>query len=433
MTNDVTRDLLSFVESSPTPYHAVQSARTRLGAAGFTLLDEREDWNELAAGRYVIDHGDGVLLALVVPQGPVRAFRIVGAHTDSPNLRLKAKAGYVKEGYQQLGVEVYGGALLNSWLDRDLALAGRVFARRNGVVLPWLVTLDDLRVRVPQLAIHLDRDVNEKGLVLNKQEHLAPVVGLASRGALDLEARAAEKLAIPQKDIVAAEWMLFDTLAPALGGAHQELIFSARLDNLAMSHAAIVALGRAAKDVESSDGVVAVAALFDHEEVGSASTYGAESAMLPRVLERLSRRKGRSFDEHARALARSVCLSADMAHAVHPNYDSRHEPRHKPVLNGGPVLKRNAQQRYATSARTGAFFLDLCASLEVPVQEYVNRTDMPCGSTIGPITSTLLGVPTADIGNAMLSMHSAREMAGADDPETMTRVLTAFYPMPKEP
>ena len=435
MTNDVTRDLLSFVESSPTPYHAVQSARTRLGAAGFQLLDEREDWNELDAGRYVVDRGDGVLLALVVPASPVRAFRIVGAHTDSPNLRLKAstaRSGYAKEGYQQLGVEVYGGALLNSWLDRDLALAGRVLVRRGESVLPWLVRLDDLRVRVPQLAIHLDRDVNEKGLVLNKQEHLAPVVGLAARGGLDLDARAAEKLAIPAKDIVATEWMLFDTLAPALGGAHQELIYSARMDNLAMSHAAIVALGRAAQDVEASDGIVAVAALFDHEEVGSQSAYGAESAMLPRILERLSRRRGRSFDEHARALARSVCLSADMAHAVHPNYESRHEPRHKPVLNGGPVLKRNAQQRYATSARTGAFFLELCAELEVPVQEYVNRTDLPCGSTIGPITSTLLGVPTADVGNAMLSMHSAREMAGADDPETMTRVLTAFYPRARE-
>ena len=435
MTNDVTRDLLSFVESSPTPYHAVQSARTRLGAAGFQLLDEREDWNELGAGRYLVDRGDGILLALVVPAAPVRAFRIVGAHTDSPNLRLKAataKSGYVKEGYQQLGVEVYGGALLNSWLDRDLALAGRALVRRGDAVLPWLVRLDDLRVRVPQLAIHLDRDVNEKGLVLNKQEHLAPVVGLASRGGLDLDARAAEKLAVPVKDIVATEWMLFDTLAPALGGAHQELIFSARMDNLAMSHAAIVSLGRAAQEVEASDGIVAVAALFDHEEIGSQSAYGAESAVVPRVLERLSRRRGRSFDEHARALARSVCLSADMAHAVHPNYESRHEPRHKPVLNGGPVLKRNAQQRYATSARTGAYFLELCASLDVPVQEYVNRTDLPCGSTIGPITSTLLGVPTADIGNAMLSMHSAREMAGADDPETMTRVLTAFYPRTKE-
>ena len=198
-----------------------------------------------------------------------------------------------------------------------------------------------------------------------------------------------------------------------------------------MSHAATVSIVNAAAACEAS-GIVPIAALFDHEEVGSDSAYGAASALLPRVMERITRRAGASFETHAQALARSSCLSADMAHAVHPNYESRHEPRHKPQINGGPVLKRNVQQRYATSARTGALFTELCRDLELPVQEYVNRTDLPCGSTIGPITSTLLGIPTADIGNAMLSMHSTREMAGSEDPEKMVRVLTSFFSTPRE-
>jgi len=417
-------DLLAFLTDSPTPYHAVQSATTRLASAGFQPLDERAPWDDLGPGRYTVVQEGSALVAFVVPEGAIRGFRIVGGHTDSPNLRLKPKPEYTKEGYLQLGVEVYGGALLNSWLDRDLALAGRAMVRTGAGVESRLVRMDRPRLRVPQLAIHLDRDVTEKGLILNKQDHLAPVLGLRSSGEADVKSLVADALGVAAADLVHLDLMLYDTLAAERGGVHEEVFFSARLDNLAMCHAGVVALGRAAGDAGD---LCPVLALFDHEEVGSQSVTGAESQFLPRVLERLSRRKGGSFDTHARALSSSLCLSGDMAHAVHPNYDSRHEPRHKPVLNGGPVLKQNAQQRYATSARTASVVEELCRTLQIPLQHYVNRTDLPCGTTIGPITSTLLGVPTADVGNPMLSMHSCREMAGVDDAAMMERLMAGFF------
>jgi aspartyl aminopeptidase len=424
-----TDDMLSFIKDSPTPFHAVASALAKLEAVGFEALSETDSWEELPPGRYSVVQEGSALVAFEIPNGLVRGFRIVGAHTDSPNLRLKPRPEYTKEGYLQLGVEVYGGVLLSSWLDRDLGLAGRALVRSGSSTTSRLVCLDRPRLRVPQLAIHLDREVNEKGLVLNKQDHLAPVLGLRANGEAEVKALVATALGVSSDDVMQLDLMLYDTLAPARGGAHDELCFSARLDNLAMCHAGVRALaGAVSRRVD--DGVCPVVALFDHEEVGSQSATGAESYFLPRVLERISRLRGRSYDEHARALARSLCLSADMAHAVHPNYEGKHEPRHKPVLNGGPVLKQNAQQRYATSARTASIVRELCRKLEVPVQDYVNRTDLPCGSTIGPITSTLLGVPTADIGNPMLSMHSCREMGGADDPVLMERLLESFFVLP---
>ena len=418
-------DLFAFLFASPTPYHAVLCATSRLEQAGFRPLAERDAWSDLGAGRYYVENEGSALVAFVVPEAPVQGFRIIGAHTDSPNLRLKPKAEYVKEGYRQLGVEVYGGALLNSWLDRDLALAGRAVLRGSSGFETRLVRLERPRLRVPQLAIHLDRDVTDKGLLLNKQEHLAPVLGLESAGEAELRVLVADALGATLADVLHLDLMLFDTLPPAKGGAHDERLFSARLDNLASCHASLHALITAAHDAEAG-GLAPVVALFDHEEVGSQSVTGAESHFLPRVLERISRRGGRSYDDHARTLASSLCLSADMAHAVHPNYESRHEPRHKPRLNGGPVLKVNAQQRYATSARTATIVEELCRKNDIPLQHYVNRTDLPCGSTIGPITSTLLGVPTADVGNPMLSMHSCREMAGTEDPSSMERLLRAF-------
>ncbi len=418
-------DLIAFLAASPTPYHAVRSSTARLDAAGFTPLAEADAWEDLAPGRYYVVQEGSALVAFVVPDRPIAGFRIVGAHTDSPNLRLKPKPDYTKEGYLQLGVEVYGGALLNSWLDRDLGLAGRAMVRIGAAIETRLILLDHPRVRVPQLAIHLDREVNEKGLVLNKQEHLAPVLGLRASGEAEVKALVAEAVGLAPADVVHLDLMLYDTLAPATGGAHDELLFSARLDNLAMCHAGVQALARVAGTATGE--LSPVLALFDHEEVGSQSATGAESYFLPRVLERLSRRGGRPFDAHARALARSLCLSADMAHAVHPNYESRHEARHKPALNGGPVLKVNSQQRYATSARTATVVEELCRLHQIPLQHYVNRTDLPCGSTIGPITSTLLGVATADVGNPMLSMHSCREMSGVNDPAMMERLMAAFF------
>lgn len=412
-------DLLAFLRTSPTPFHAVDQARRRLEAHGFHALDEGEPWDRLAAGAYYATSSGTNLFAFVLPEAREhrRQFRIVGAHTDSPNLRLKPNAEYATEGYAQVGVEVYGGALLNSWLDRDLGVAGRVIVRGDGGALTsQLVCIDRPVLRVPQLAIHLDREVNDKGLVLNRQDHLAPILGLASSGA-SLSKLVAEAAGTTADRIAGSDLMLFDVTPPVLGGASGELVFSARLDNQAMCHAAVTAMTRVARPA-----AIPVIALFDHEEVGSGSAAGAASAVLPRMLERLAG----SREAFHQACARSTCVSADMAHAVHPNYVGRHEPRHRPAINGGPVIKSNTQQRYATNAATAAMFAELCRAEDVPVQHYAHRTDMPCGSTIGPITSTLLGIATVDVGNPMLSMHSARELGGARDPELMTRVLARY-------
>jgi aspartyl aminopeptidase len=434
VTDPVLEDLLAYLGESPTPFHAVDAAAARLRAAGFQALSEADDWSGLAPGRYVFSHGGSSLLAFAIPDSrKIAGFRLVGAHTDSPNLRLKPNPEYKKEGYAQLGVEVYGGALLNSWLDRDLSLAGRVFVKPEASTSGGAQRLEARLVRftrpllrVAQLAIHLDRDVNDKGVVLNKQEHLAPIFGLASDGAKPLMELVAEAAGVTRDRIAGTDLMLYDVVPPTTGGRDDELVFSGRLDNLASSHAAV----RALLDAQPADGLVPVAALFDHEEVGSESAYGAHSGFLPRALERIVAARGGSREDYHRALAGSLCVSADMAHAVHPNYESRHEARHKPVLNGGPVIKVNAQQRYATSGATAALFRDLCARAEVPVQHYAHRTDLPCGTTIGPIASTLLGIRTVDVGNAMLSMHSARELGGAKDPAMMTRVLALFYACP---
>ena len=428
MTDAVLSDLLAFLGESPTPYHATFAVAKRLLAAGFQPLHEADDWGALPAGRYHVVHGGSTILAFVVPAArKLAAFRMVGAHTDSPNLRLKPKPEYTKEGYAQLGVEVYGGVLLSTWLDRDLSLAGRVFLKSGDGerVEPRLFRIDRPLLRVPQLAIHLDRDVNDKGLALNRQEHLAPVLGLAE-GAEGLTALVARELSVDTDRVAQLDLMLYDVTPPVLAGARSEFIFSARLDNLAMCHAATTALIAAAPRAEGGD-VVPIVALFDHEEVGSESATGAHSGFLPRLLERIALAMGLDRAATLRALSASTCVSADMAHAVHPNYPDRHEARHKPVLNGGPVIKVNAQQRYATSAETAAMFADLCKKEDVPVQHYAHRTDLPCGSTIGPITSALLGMKTVDVGNPMLSMHSIREMAGARDAERMGRVMARFF------
>ena len=418
----VTDDLLRFLAASPTPYHAVESAIARLKEAGFSALREADGWSPLAPGRYYVAHADSALAAFVIPPHQVHAVHLIGAHTDSPNLRLKPAPPFAKEGYMQIGVEVYGGALLNTWLDRDLGIAGRVTMNEAGRVTTRLVRFDRPLARVAQLAIHLDREVNEKGLVLNRQSHLVPILGLGEHPDA-LRALCASALDIDGTSITGLDLMLHDLTAPARGGLDGEFIWSARLDNLAMCHAAVHALIETA-GLEGD--TIRMAVLFDHEEVGSQSHAGAGSGLLPRLLERITLALGHDRERHHRTLAASLCLSADMAHAVHPNYPDRHEPNHKPVINGGPVVKVNSQQRYATCARTAALFHRLCAEAGVPSQSYVHRTDLACGSTIGPITSTLLGIATVDVGNPMLSMHSAREMGGSRDPAMMTAAMARF-------
>ena len=341
-------------------------------------------------------------------------------YTDSPNLRVKPRADTGGAGWRQLAVEVYGGVLINSWLDRDLGLSGRLVLDDGRILL---VHVDQPLARVPQLAIHLDRDVNERGLLLDKQLHLTPVWGLGEPVEGQLEEFLAGQVPDLEPDGIAAwDLMLHDLTPPARLGRAGELIASARLDNLCSAWAAVTAL--AASDGDGDH--IGVVALFDHEEVGSGSTTGAAGALLETVLDRLVLARGGTAEDRHRAFSASSCVSADMAHAVHPNYPERHEPGHRPLPNAGPVLKISSNQRYASDAMTEALFTRACRAAGVPWQVFVSRNSMPCGSTIGPLTATRLGIATVDVGCAQLSMHSARELCGAEDPEMLASALGAY-------
>lgn len=416
-----TEALCRYLWASPSPYHAVAEAATRLEAAGFKSLDEHEAWDDASGARFVTR--GGALVAWIAPADlPAHAgLRVVGAHTDSPNLRVKPKPDTGGLGWRQVGVDVYGGALVNSWLDRDLGLSGRVSLADGSV---RLVKVDRPLLRVAQLAVHLDREVNDKGVVLDRQQHLAPIWGLGAAHEGEFAAFLAGEAGVASGDVVAWDVMLHDLTPPALLGADQEFLVSARLDNLFSSWSAVAAV--AAAPVAEA-GVVPMVALFDHEEVGSETTTGAAGPFLGTVIERLVWARGGTRDDLHRALAASLVVSADMAHAVHPNYPERHEPNHRPVPNGGPVVKVNAGQRYATDAPSHAAFVRACEAAGVPWQVYSHRSNLACGSTIGPITAARLGMPVVDVGCAQLSMHSARELAGSRDPALLVAALSAFF------
>jgi aspartyl aminopeptidase len=411
-------DLLAFLDASPSPYHAAATVAARLEAAGFERRDERAGW--ASGGRAFVVRG-GSVVAWDASGGADRldgGFRIVGAHTDSPNLRVKPRPDTGRVGARQLAVEVYGGALYNSWLDRDLGLSGRV-ALRDDPAAPVLVRVDRPLLRIPQLAIHLDRGVNENGVKLNAQQHLVPMYGLGPVRDGSFVDLLAGELGVTPADVVTWEVMLHDLTPAALLGIDAELVSSARLDNLLSCWAATEALVRA----EPGAGVPVVC-LFDHEEIGSTSATGAAGTVLPTVLERISLAAGRDRAGHLRSLAGSFCVSADGAHATHPNYPERHEPGHHIALGGGPVVKVNANVRYATDTPGAARFQLGAERAGVPVQHFVTRTDLACGSTIGPVTAAQLGITTVDVGVAQLSMHSARELCGAADPPRLVAVLT---------
>lgn len=425
------QDLLQFIDASPTPYHAVEEVTRRLRAHGFKALDEAESWSLQPQDRvYVTRGGTSVAAFQLGTQPPEQTgFRLVGSHTDSPNLRLKPKPQHARAGFHQLGVEVYGGALWHTWLDRDLSLSGRVMVVTSQGVQPVLVNFERPLLRIPNLAIHLQRGVNTDGLKLNPQEHLVPVWALEREGAVDLKALLAEQVrwegkAVAPEAVLAWDLCLHDTQPASLSGLHGEFIHSPRLDNLASCHASLTALlapGQAGR--ASTCGVV----LYDHEEVGSTSAQGAASPFLRDLLQRLTfARKDAAPDSLHRALRKSFFISADMAHALHPNYSDRHEPRHQPLLGGGPVLKTQVGQSYATDGEGWALFAQLCQEAEVPLQHFVTRTDLGCGSTIGPITAAELGIRTVDVGSPMLSMHSIREMAAVSDVGAMIAVLSRF-------
>jgi aspartyl aminopeptidase len=404
-------DLAGFLDASRSPFHAAASAASALIDAGFAPLSLTEPWGTVPDAGFVVSGASVVAFRLAAPTvGLVTGtgFRIIGAHTDSPCLRVKPNPDTGAFGWKQLAVEVYGGALLNSWLDRDLGIAGRVVLTDGSVAD---VTVDAAVCRVPQLAIHLDREVNERGVQLDKQQHLTPVWGTGIGREGEFREWLGEQIDVAPDDISWWELSLFDRTPAAVLGADSSLLASGRLDNQASCWAAVSALCAASPGSQHQ-----VIALFDHEEVGSESTTGAAGPLLEHVLERISLATGSDRGAHLAALAASSCLSADNAHAVHPNYPERHEPGHRPIVNHGPALKVNANQRYATNAETAAAFQRACERADVPWQVFVSRNNMPCGSTIGPITATRLGISTVDVGIPQLSMHSARELCGVHDP-----------------
>ncbi len=407
--------LLAQLDASPTSHHVVGWWSKNLTNAGFldcSLLDT------LSAEKGFVCRG-GAIIAWRVPQKSLHnGFRIVGAHSDSPGLHIKPQPNKQHANMSLLGVEVYGGPLLNSWLDRDLGIAGHVVLQDGSL---HLFTSDSPVARISQLAIHLDRDVNDKGLVLDRHQHLN-ALWLTSDGGQDFNQWLAKTCDVNQSDIRASSAQLFDTHKASLIGADNSLIASARIDNQASCWAAMTAL------IEQSDTTSpSVVALFDHEEVGSSSATGAAGPLLDHVLERLCIHEDLSRQDFINVLAKSHCVSADNAHAVHHNYPERHDTNHSPLINQGVVIKSNVGQRYATSATSIAPFIDACTNANVPIQHFASRNNIACGSTIGPITSTRLGIDTIDVGIPQLSMHSAREVCGSQDPIYLRDALRSYF------
>jgi len=414
-------DLAAFIDASPSPYHACAATVARLQGAGFAPVVETETWKDVPARGYVLRGGS--LFAWYLPENaiPSTGFRIIGAHTDSPNLRVKPRPDTGSVGFRQLGVEVYGGVLLNSWLDRDLGLSGRAYVEADGNLVERLFRIDRPILRVPQLAIHLDREIGSSGLKLDKQKHMAPVMGVGDSKEGAFLALLGAELGVLPAAIKSYDAMVHDLTPSALLGVDRDMLAAPRLDNLCSAYCGLEALIAAAdRSAPRPLGLT----LFDHEEVGSGSRGGADGPLLGDIIERLILSKTGGRSAYLAALQDSICVSSDMAHAVHPNYADRHEPDHHVHLNRGPVIKVNANQRYATEAGTEAFFQLACERANVPFQKWVMRTNMACGSTIGPITAAKLGMRTVDVGCAQLSMHSAREMCGALDPAYMVAALT---------
>lgn len=417
--------MCEFIDASPSPYHVCATAAQRLSAAGYRELSEADAWP--ARGRFFTVRA-GSLVAWDSSAGSV-PFRIVGAHTDSPNLRVKQHPDRVIAGWQVVALQPYGGAWLNSWLDRDLGISGRLSVVSGGpgrsgsasgarhTVRHQLVRIDDPILRVPQLAIHLSED--RKGVSLDPQRHVNAVWGVGDhRSFLGYVAAHA---GVDESEVLGFDLMTHDLAASRITGADGDFVSAPRLDNQATCYAGLEALLAA-----PADRYVPVLALFDHEEVGSQSDHGAQSDLLPTVLERITLADGGGREDFLRRLAESMVASGDMAHATHPNYPERHEPGHQIAVNGGPVLKVQPNLRYATDGRTAAAFALACRQAGVPMQRYEHRADLPCGSTIGPMTAAGTGIPTVDVGAAQLAMHSAREVMGADDVAAYAAALGAF-------
>ena len=415
---DFNQQLINFLNASPTPFHATQNMAAMLSENGFSELQERQEW-DTPAGKYFVTRNDSALVAFVIGRQPLEetGIRMVGAHTDSPCLKVKPQPEQKTQGYQQLGVEVYGGVLLNPWFDRDLSLAGRVtFKNRKGQVTSTLINLEKPIAVIPSLAIHLDRGANTDRTI-NPETDLPPIL-LNESETFSLASLLED--AIQGGKILATELYFYDTNPAQIIGVNEDFLASARLDNLLSCFTGLSSL------LAADDSVSSLLVCNDHEEVGSASTTGAGGTFLKDVLVRITPTESSKI----RTLANSLLISTDNAHGVHPNYPTKHEANHGPILNKGPAIKFNANQRYATNSETAGYFKALCQRLNIECQEFVNRADMACGSTIGPITAKELGVCTLDVGVPTFAMHSIRELAGTQDAFNLYLVLSGFYKDP---
>lgn len=428
--------LCQFLDESPTPFHATENLLTILTGAGFKQIYEADDWSALGKGKYVVTRNDSSLIAfnLSAKKLAETGFRMVGAHTDSPCLKVKPNAQVIKQGYLQVGVEVYGGALLNPWFDRDLSLAGRItyetskHETADGKIESKLINFKLPIATIPSLAIHLDREANKKRSI-NPQTDILPIVlhdnslldkGKKKHPALQTILFNQLKKQYPKikiKKVLAYELNFYDTQPAALTGLQQDFISSSRLDNLLSCFIAVQAL--TSSDFKQSSLMVC----NDHEEVGSQSTSGAQGNFLLSVLQRLCKNN----ETLLRCNDRSLLVSADNAHGIHPNYIDKHDQNHGPILNQGPVIKINANQRYASNSETIAMFQKQADDLNINIQKFVVRSDMGCGSTIGPLIASLIGVKTVDIGLATFAMHSIREVAGSRDPYMLYKILSSFF------
>lgn len=407
--------LCDFIDASPSPFHVCATVAARLTAAGYTELSEAKRWPDQPGRYFTVRAGSLVAWNSDGPDGP---FRIVGAHTDSPNLRVKQHPDRLVAGWRVVALEPYGGAWLNSWLDRDLGLSGRLSVRDGARIEQRLVRIDDPILRVPQLAIHLAED--RKSLTLDPQRHVNAVWGVGADAAAFADF-VAERAGVTPAAVLAADLMTHDLTPSTVMGADADLLSAPRLDNQASCYAGMEALLGA-----EPRGLLPVLVLFDHEEVGSTSDHGAQSDLLSTVLERIVLAAGGSREDFLRRLPESLLASADMAHATHPNYPDRHEPGHLIEVNAGPVLKVHPNLRYATDGRTAAAFALACLQAGVGLQRYEHRADLPCGSTIGPLASARTGIATVDVGAAQLAMHSARELMGAHDVAAYSAAMGAF-------
>ena len=419
--NSSVLELQTYLDRSTTPFHAVSNAQTILLAAGFTELSEREHWIDTLGKYFVIRDGSLFAWNASNRDSYYNGFRIIGTHTDSPNLRLKSAQQRSSLSYGQLSIETYGSPLLNSWLDRDLGISGRVIYRSD-TLEQSLISTSEPFCRIPQLAIHLDRNINEKGLVLNPHSHLTPIWTGETITPDSFRVWLGNHLQKDIDNLISWDLMLHDTQTSSLIGANREWLASSRIDNLVSCYAAVSALSEL---LDTSSITIPAICLFDHEEVGSVSASGASGNLLTGILQRIM--NPLTVEQRSQTLSKSFCLSADGAHATHPNYLERHDLDHSVRLNGGVVIKRNANQRYATDAIGEAFAKELCEKTNIPYQIFSNRNDLLCGSTIGPTTAAHLGVKTIDIGVPQLSMHSIREICGVDDQRYLKSFFNEFF------